>query len=261
MNKEYVLLGGLLWKLWKKRIMLWYNHRYGNLFTALSVKMADAVFYTSPFSFAAEFKKARRMPAGIDTEKFNAGSSTPKTKNSILCLGRISSVKNVDVLIRSAKLLEQKGINFVLNIAGEPGEKDEEYFVNIKEAARGLETKGKVKFLGKVPNYKTPEIYNQNEIFINLTNSGSLDKTALEAMSCENLVIVCNQSYENIFPFQWHNLLIFKENDEKDLADKIINLINLNEAEKKEIGAKSREIVIRNHSLDKLVNNIFGYDQ
>src|SRR3989338_1305456 len=31
MNPVYVVLGGLLWKLWGKKIMFWYNHPMGNL--------------------------------------------------------------------------------------------------------------------------------------------------------------------------------------------------------------------------------------
>ena len=262
MNKEYVLLGGLFWRIWKKKILLWYNHRYGNKFVIAAIKLADAVFYTSPFSFAAKFSKARQMPAGIDVNLFRRDKSVEKIKNSLLFLGRISPVKKVDVLIGAAKLLEKRNMDFVLSIAGEAGEKDAEYFNEIKEQAGGLCQRQKVKFFGKLPNYKTPKLYNQNEIFINLTDSGSLDKTTLEAMSCEGMVIVCNKFFEKIFPPEWHDLLIFKEKNEKDLAEKIIGLINLNKTRKEEMGKKSREIIIENHNLKKLVKNIVeNYDK
>ena len=75
MNKEYMVLGGLLWRLWGKKTALWYNHRYGNMWGKLAGALANIIFFTSPFSFFSKNKKAKQMPAGIDTEKFQVSSS------------------------------------------------------------------------------------------------------------------------------------------------------------------------------------------
>lgn len=256
MNKEYVVLGGLFWKIQGKNIALWYNHLRGNIFSKISGALADIIFYTSPFSFFAKNKKAKIMPAGIDTDVFRSIPEIKKTKNSLLFLGRISPVKNLETLLDAAKILNKQGVDFVLNIVGEAGEKDGEYFEKIKKSTLELERAGKIKFFGKVSNYKTTEIYNQNEIFINLTDSGSLDKTTLEAMACENLVLASNKSFEKIFPDEWRDLMLFKEKDEKDLAEKIIKLVNLSEEEKNSIRKKSRELVIDGHSLKKLTEKV-----
>lgn len=133
MNPVYVLLGGIFWKTWRKKICLWYNHRYGSLITRIAIFVADLVFYTSPFSFTSKFKKAKIMPAGIDTDIFKRDERVFKVPNSILFLGRISPIKNVDILIETANLLDKENINFVLNIVGEAGEKDKEYFEKIKK--------------------------------------------------------------------------------------------------------------------------------
>jgi len=103
-------------------------------------------------------------------------------------------------LIEAAILLDKQNKNFILNIVGEPGEKDKRYFEKIKKLAQSLELKGKIKFLGKIPNYMTPVVYNQNEVLVNLSPSGSFDKTILEAMACERLVLVCNKSFEEVLP-------------------------------------------------------------
>jgi glycosyltransferase involved in cell wall biosynthesis len=262
MNPIYVILGHLLWKSWNKKICLWYNHRYGNWITKTAIKMANFVFYTSPFSFAPKFKKAKIMPAGIDTNIFKskvkspanlAGRRQSKVKNSILYLGRISSIKNLDVLIEAVKILEKKGVDFILNIAGDiVSNKDIVYFKKIKEISQNLEKKGKIRFLGEIPPYKTVEIYNQNEIFINLTNPGSLDKTTLEAMACETLVIVSNRFFWNILPKE----LIFKEQDREDLAKKLESVFKWQAKDKEIIVRKLRNFVVENQSLDKLVFKI-----
>jgi hypothetical protein len=41
MNKEYVVLGGLFWHAWHKPISLWYNHRYGNIFSRIAGQLAN----------------------------------------------------------------------------------------------------------------------------------------------------------------------------------------------------------------------------
>ena len=92
MNKEYVVLGGLFWKLWGKKIFMWRNHPKGDLFTYIAVWFSNKVFCTSKSSFTARFKKTTLMPVGINTDIFNTKLRTEDYdlyKNEILFLGRI----------------------------------------------------------------------------------------------------------------------------------------------------------------------------
>jgi len=57
MNQEYILLGGLLWKVMKKKVFFWRNHPKGTFLTNIAVFFSNKVFYTSPFSYTARFKK------------------------------------------------------------------------------------------------------------------------------------------------------------------------------------------------------------
>ena len=256
MNPIYVVLGGFFWKLYGKKIYLWHNHKNGNLITRLAILFSNVVFYTSPQSFSAKYKKSRIMPVGIDTERFRIQDTRYKTPNTILYLGRFSPVKNVDVLIEAANLLDKRGTNFTLNIVGQPGEGEEKHFKKIKDMAEGLEDRRKIRFLGKVANYQTPEIYSQNDIFVNLTQAGSFDKTTLEAMACQSMVLVSNPVFEGIFPKELREILMFKERDAEDLAKKMAYLINLSEDEKEKIGQELREMVVRSHSLDDLAKKL-----
>jgi len=249
MNPVYVVLGGIFWKIWNKKIFLWYNHQIGTAITRIGIRLADKVFYTSPFSFASKFKKSKIMPAGIDTEIFKRNDKIQKIPNSILYLGRISPIKNLGVLIGAVKLLDKEGKDFILNIVGEPGEKDLEYFKGIKNLSKNLEAKGKIKFLGKIPNYMTPVVYNQNEIFINLSPAGSFDKTILEAMACQNIVIVSNKSFQGILS----DYLIFEEKTPEDLKNKILNIFNMKKEENENLGRELRQYTVQNHNLDNLI--------
>ncbi|MCD4705092.1 glycosyltransferase family 4 protein, partial [bacterium] len=252
MNKEYVLLGGVFWKIFNKKIALWYNHIYGDLGARIAGFLSNNIFFTSKFSFFSKWKKSEIMPAGIDTKIFKKDTKIEKTKRSILSLGRISPVKNLHILLQALNQLDEDGIDFVLSIAGSFESTDKKYFDEISDLSKKLVSKNKIKFLGEISNYGTPKIYNQNEIFINLTNSGSMDKTILEAMSCESLVLLSNESFKG----QISNFLFFKEKDIENLKKKLIDLLNLQDIERNKINAELREYVIQNHSLSSLINKI-----
>jgi glycosyltransferase involved in cell wall biosynthesis len=252
MNQEYVILGGLFWKILNKKIFMWRNHPRGNFLTNIAVFLSDRVFCTSKYSYTAKFKKTEIMPAGIDTETFKRYENIQRIPNSILYLGRISPIKNVDILIEAVKLLDKEGIDFVLNIVGEPGEKDKEYFEKIKNLSKDLEQKGKIKFLGRIPNYRAPEIYNQNEIFVNLTPSGSYDKTILEAMACGCIVLISNKSLFG----QINENLFFPEKDAKDLAIRLEEILSLDTLTKENIIKSLHNFVIEKHGLTSLIQKI-----
>lgn len=254
MNSEYAVLGGMFWKLWAKKILLWNNHARGNLATRLALKIVDKSFYTSLFSFNARNSgvKGCQMPVGIDSEFFRRDGKIEKSANSLLFLGRFSPIKKLDVLIEAAKLVDRERINFTLNIVGDPSEKDTSYFKEIKTMAGELEKVGRVRFFPSVSNYVTPRIYNENEIFINLTNSGSLDKTIVEAAFCESLVLVSNESLRGALPKE----MFFEENNIYDLARKIIVLLKKDKTEKENMGRELGHWAVRNHSLTDLVGKI-----
>lgn len=238
MNPIYIVLGGLFWRLGQKKIILWYNYPRGYLTAKISYYLANNICYTSFLSFFSKYSKGQIMPAGIDTDKFKRINDIRKEKNSILYLGRISPVKNIDILIEAAKILSGKNIDFKLNIVGG--------FIG------GLEKYKKIKFHPPVPNYLTPEIYNQNEIFVNLTDTGSFDKTVLEAMACENVVLVSNISFGDLIPPD----LIFKEKNAQDLAEKLVFTLSLSDEEKQKYGKMLRQKAVENHNLDKLIKDI-----
>ncbi|MFH1030658.1 MAG: glycosyltransferase family 4 protein [bacterium] len=249
MNPEYVVLGGILWKLWRKKIILWYNHREVNFLAKIAGKLANFICYTSPFSFFSAYSKAKLMPVGIDTELFRRDCKIEKDEKSLFFLGRISPVKRIETLIEAAKILRDKGNDFELNIIGAATEKDTNYLEKLKQFIKKNNLEEKINFLGSFPNFKTPEIFNKNGIFINMTNSGSMDKTIIEAMACETMILICNSSFGDIFSKGMSELLMFEENNSEDLASKILKLSSLDTLEKTNLGKKLREIAVNSHDI------------
>ncbi len=251
MNPEYLLLGGLFWRLAGKRAGLWYNHRMGGMRARLGILLAEIVFFTSPFAFASRFKKATSMPAGVDTEQFKP-QAREKIARSILSLGRLSPVKHLEVIIGAFDELRRRGAHFVARIYGEPTERDRRYAQDIRRAASPLVEEGRVRFLPGMPNSRAAAVYNEHTLFVSATPIGSFDKAVLEAMACGVPVLSCNPSFRRLLPDE----LLFKEGNSGDLADKLEILLARSRAELDALGAQLREAVVREQSLALLVPKV-----
>ena len=252
MNQEYVLLAGWWWRLVGKKVLLWRNHKNGTYLTNFAASFCNTVFCTSPASYTARFKKTKIMPAGIDIKVYAESSDAKRTPSSILSLGRISVVKNIDVLVRACALLDSRGVDFSATIAGDTELSQKEYHQKLLKSAESLIAKGEIVFKNGMTESETAKAYKSYELFVNLTSPGSLDKTILEAMLSGALVIVCNTYFRGILP----DGLIFEEGNVDDLAHKIKTALSLPQAEKDRIADSMKKYVIENHSLEATINKI-----
>ncbi len=184
MNQEYVLLGGMFWRIFGKKIYLWRNHAQGSMLTRGAVFLSDKVFYTSPQSFTARFKKAIKMPVGIDTEFFKPNPAVARKPHSTLFLGRISPVKRVREFVEWFNQLDEK---FTATVAGVALPKDQLYEKSVKSLASE-----RIEFVGAVTQEQALKLYQSHETYVNMTPAGSYDKTILEAAACELDLIVEN---------------------------------------------------------------------
>jgi glycosyltransferase involved in cell wall biosynthesis len=255
MNQEYVLLGGVFWKIMRKKVFMWRNHSKGNIFTKTSVWLLDKVFCTSKFAFVAKYKKTSIMPVGINTEMFKSEIRNPKSetyKNKILFLSRISPIKRPNLLIEALGILKEKKHDFVCDFYGDALPKDSEYFYSLKKQVVKLNLENQVKFFGAVPNYETPKVYQNHEIFINLTPSGSFDKTILEAAACGCILVIANKSLSG----EIDDDMIVEKETPADIAEKINFWLRAGDEQKEIASKKLQKYVLENHSLDVLVNKL-----
>ncbi|MEK7107686.1 MAG: glycosyltransferase family 4 protein [Patescibacteria group bacterium] len=252
MNQEYILLGAPLWKILGKKVAFWYNHTCGNFLTKWAMFMADVVCHTSPFAYTAGTKKSRRMPAGIDTTLFKLDEKINRKPKSIMYIGRLAPLKKVEVLIKAAKILDEEEIDFILDIYGAAAAKDSDYFEQLKKTSAVLRAKGKLFFRGAVPNEQTPAIFNTHLVSVNLTPKGNYDKTALEGMACGTLPLVSSPAFNDIIPPEFR----FKENDSRDLAERIKFVFALPEIAVVKYGTDCRRAVDQNHALVLLATNL-----
>lgn len=241
MNQEYVLLGGLYWKVVGRPVYMWRNHYAGSLLTDLAVAFCKKVFCTSKSSYTAKYKKTVLMPVGIDTEVFKpAGERKP---NTILSLGRIAPSKNIHTILAALKKLHEDGVEFSASIYGGALPQDASYLEEQKQFVEREGLQEKVRFYSGVPHYQTPAIYSSHDIFVNASRSGMFDKTILEAAACGCVPLASSEDWRELVGEEYFFMT------PKDLQKKLqTHLGTFSSTE----GEKSSESVVPEHSLAAL---------
>lgn len=248
MNQEYVLLAGDIWRALGKRVYLWRNHAKGSLLTTIAVYLSNKVFYTSPQSFTARFDKSVRMPVGVDIVFFKPDESLERKPNSILFLGRISPVKRV---LEFVQWFGDQDGGLTATIAGPVSDVDLSYKNQVESLVSRLGLESRIKILGSVSQEQAKRLYQENEFYVNLTPSGSFDKTILEAMACGAVPLVVNEAICDSFP-----KLVAE--DVSKLSSSLAYAQSLSHEEKFALRLSLREYVIGCHELSKLIEQILG---
>lgn len=171
MNPEYVILGGPLWRLWGKRIALWYTHKSVTSKLRIATSLANVLLTASKKSFRLPSRKVRVMGHGIDTDFFSPDPSITRG-DWLLSVGRLMKSKRHDLAILQAV---QGGK--ILRIAGEGPER-----IHLEDFTR--EQHATVQFLGALSQTQLRDEYRTAACLIHTSETGSLDKVVLEALAC-----------------------------------------------------------------------------
>ena len=202
---------------------------------------------------------------GIDTSRFAPTNNLQHTTNNfkIITIGRISPAKDYESIIKAVYDLKDSvrnatdnvagGDNIKLTIIGGIGLQNQQiYFDQLKAMVKNMKLENQVDFLGPIANAKIPPYLQESDLFINLSDTGSLDKAVLEAMATGTLVLTSNEAFKEILPAE----LLTQKDNPKILAQNIKALINLSPEKKQQLEKQLRQEVVNNHNLDNLAKKI-----
>ncbi len=255
----YSVLAGPWCKIYGKKLVQWYVHKKVPLMLHLANLWVDEFVTASAESFRMRTKKKVNIFGhGIKISKLKTQLTEHKNgKYIILSVGRISPVKNIDLLVKAAEYIKLNGPELrektLIQIIGGPAlVADATYLKELEREVHEKKLDEIVDFLGPLPQSEVIPYYQNCDLFINLSETGSIDKAVLEAMASGKIVMTSNEAFKNILPPK----LFLEKNDVKMLAEKIKEIYFMNESEKGELGKKMNEIVAENHNLEKLVRKI-----
>lgn len=247
MNPEYVLLGGIPWKLLRKEVGFWYTHQ-SDRFLRSALTFVDHAFTPSLDSFPIRTKKLRIVGHGVDTEAFmSKNEPSPKSPLVILSDNRLTPSKNVEETLKVSEALLKRGVVHTMRIIGAAiTDKDKEYERRLRDEVQRKHLP--VSFLGGVSFERVPDYYREADIFINHANVGALNKTVLQAMAMNLPVITSNESYRGILPDE---ALVLE--DPNAFVEKIAAYARA------PFLVSYRDRIVRNHSLQALIPKILHY--
>lgn len=247
MNPEYVLLAGPLWKMWGKRVALWYVHRSTDLKLRIAARIVDDVYTASKESFRLALPHVHIMGHGIDLSSFTAVRRTDSPDTiKIITTGRISKSKRLLEMLSGLEELHRRGREFEFTAIGGPvQDEDVEYERRMQERIAELPFRDHVHYLGPVSHDEIPEHLSCSTVFLNLSSTGSIDKAVLEAGAAGLAIVTSNEAFQNVVPAH----LFVRELSPSSIADAI-------EKASVEDGQAMRDYVRANHDLSVLIGKL-----
>lgn len=184
---------------------------------------------------------------GVDLQhRFTPSPIPSRNQNQILFVGRLVEKKGVEYLISAIELVQKKRPGVTLQIAGDGPEK-----ARLQRLAADLGIEKYIEFLGTVNNSDLKEMYRRAAIFVcpSITaqngDQEGLGLVLVEALGCECPVIASDLPAIRDVVIDGVTGLICKEKNSKDIASKILQLLD-NPEYGKVMAQAARQHVLKN---------------
>lgn len=241
-------------------IVTWYAHPSLTWILKLAHHLSDKMVTSVATAYPYRHDKLVVVGQGIDTDLFCPDERVkPDNPPMILCVGRLSPVKDHSTLLKAAALLSQGWTHpyRVVILGGPAGPQDEPYVRSLHHMVTELNLQDIVIFHPPVPITQLPNWYRRCTVHVNMTPTGFGDKVAWEAMACGRPCIAANEGFRETLG-DYADLLLFRYQDPADLAAKLWNLLQFGGSEITQIGDYLRKQVINMHSLEALAEKLIA---
>lgn len=231
----------------------WKAHPHISWTMKIAARFCDTrIFTPTPHALPMKSDKISVVGHGVNIRKF---SPIPGPKEvDIITVGRVMPSKRIDQMIEAiARCREIFGALYRMEVYGPTPDPD--YLKRLEFQIREHRLQDQVQIRGPVVQDALPERLSKSRVFLNFSQT-ALDKAVLEAMACGVVPLSTNPCVADILPEEYIPLLIAKDNDTDEQAAKLHHLLSLEESERAAIGQKLREIVISDHSDERLFDRI-----
>jgi glycosyltransferase involved in cell wall biosynthesis len=190
---------------------------------------AEAV--TTPTRKAAQFlekytglRDVQAISCGIDADNYTPDFS-PRTRNTILFVGRVTGEKHIDVLLNAVKLLPED-LDARLQIVG-----GGDQLKNLQSMAETLGIADRVEFLGYVSDEELRQAYTRATVFAMPSIAELQSIATMEAMASALPVVAADAMALPHLVHEGENGHLFRPGDAQDLADKLESVLRLPQEE------------------------------
>ena len=257
----FSVLGAPLLKLANIPIITWYAHPHASWALKAAHKISDRMVASVATAYPYRRDKLVAIGQGIDTELFSPARDEKSTDQPpvLLCVGRLSPVKDHPTLIRAAaRLRKMTTLPFrVVIVGGAAVPKDELYVQALQKLITELNLEETVTIEPSVPLVRLPAQYRRCAVHVNLSPIGFGDKVAWEAMSCAKPCVVANPGFSDTLG-KYKNSLSYEFRNDRQLADRLAWVLALPAEKRARMGAYLRSQVLAQHSIDGLAQRLIG---
>lgn len=224
MNMEWGYRLAPVFSLLKIPVLLWYAHGTVTDELKRAHRYVTRVVTSTPEGFRLPSNKLSIIGQGVDTSLFTIQELAPSATD-ILTVGRISSRKRLDLLIDVMDALVglDPATPFRLIIIGAPlTAQDQAYQEQLVEKAAQSQASQRIQFVGHVSTACIPAYYRTAFLHLNLSLTGSMDKTVMESLAAGCPVLTGNEAFCEVLS-DFPDFLVSNE-DPKSIAQQIRNL-------------------------------------
>jgi glycosyltransferase involved in cell wall biosynthesis len=219
-------------------LLLWFTHWRASRLLQLAERVSTRVLSVNARSFPFASAKLVATGHGIELPDTPAVHEPQQTLR-LLALGRTSPAKGLTTLVDAVELLADLPVE--LEIRG-PSLTDEE-----RAHRRELEARATVG--GPVERSAVRELFARSDVLLNNMRAGALDKVVFEAAAAGLPVLVASDGFDALVGGLDASLR-FRQDDADDLAARVRELYDLGPAGRAALGARLRERVQREHSVE-----------
>ena len=238
----YAVLAAPLVRPRRIRLSLWYTHWRATPTLRLAEKLVDEVTSVDRRSFPLESKKVRATGHGIDLAQFPCLDGRAGAGLRMLALGRYSSAKGLDVVVRAVGRVD--GARLVVH-GPASAEHEAAHKRELESLVRELGLVERVRLEGPVPRTEIPHLFAAADVLVNNMRAGAPDKVVYEAGAGCLPVIASNPVFDELLPEE----LRFDRESPQALAERLVSFAQLDPEARAAIGRELRERVAARHSV------------
>jgi glycosyltransferase involved in cell wall biosynthesis len=238
-------------------IVTWFAHPSLTWILKLAHYLSEQMVSSVATAYPYRRDKLIVVGQGIDTDLFSPDGVSPEDPPIVLCVSRLSPVKDHPTLLKAACLLRQRWSKpFRVVIVGSPASpRDWSYIESLREQVKELGLQDIVYFEPPVPMEKLPFWYRRCTVHVNMTPTGFGDKVAWEAMACGRPCLVANEGFKQTLG-EYADRVLFTHGDPKHLAERLMWILSLSRDDRASIGTYLRRQVVSMHGLDGLAQSL-----
>jgi len=169
------------------------------------------------------------IPGGIDFERIQKIGAIPSKKVDIFFVGRLSPEKGVDLLIKAISYIVKTFPHISVSIAGTG-----EQLLELTKLVQRLHLQNNIRFFGHISEEEKYQHYKACKLVVIPSRWDFSPLTIYEAMACGKPIIASQQTNSEVLK-DGKTGLLFEEENVKDLADKILFLLQ-NEKIRRQMG-------------------------